>query len=215
MIAPTTREILLDQESLSALLRLRGARALRIISDGACTFYFDLGDRHLVAAVEEFLPLSQNEHDEALAVRPRWHSGPCTVDGQVLFENASVDDVLVVRTLLWFTDHVQFESGGQALAGLPTPTTETERKLQEIIAGSSGGHEERVSNPSHANLLTVPVANLVDVGFVATVNDRSLACFTQDNAYLRRTDFVDQLTSNFSESYELLSLESVLKRHSN
>jgi hypothetical protein len=211
MVAPRTREILLEQESLSALFQLRGTRVRRIISDGACTFYFDLGDRHLIAAVEGFVPLSQNDHDEALAVRPHWHSGSCTMNERVLFENASVEDVLVVRTLLWFTDHVRFKSIDQALAGLPVPTNETERKLREVIAGASGGHDERVSNPSHAKLLTVPVANLVDVGFVAIVNGRSLACFTQSNAYLRQTDFVDKLAHDFSESYELLSLEAALK----
>jgi hypothetical protein len=214
MVSPRTREILLRQEDLIALLQLRGSRARRITSDSFCTFWFDLGDRHLVAAVEEFVPLSQNERDEALAVRPRWNPGHCQVEGKVLFENASIDDVFVVRTVLWFTDHVRFESAQQALAGLPAPTTNTDRKLHEIVAGSSGGHEECVSNPANVSSLTVPVANLVDVGFVAVVNGRSLACFTQANAYLRQTDFVDQLAHDFSECYQLVPLETALSERS-
>lgn len=214
MLASRTREILLSLEDIGALIELRGTRTLRIISDEVCAFWFDLGSRHLAATVEEFIPLSQNDHDEALAVRPRWHLGPCQSDGRVLFENAVVEDVSIVRTLLWFTDHVRFTTEEEALAGMALPTTQIEEVLHQIIAQSSGGHDECVSNPAKAVGLTVPVANLVDVGFVALVEGRSLACFTQANAYLRQTDFVDQLSLDFSESYQLISLETALRSRS-
>jgi hypothetical protein len=42
MVSPRTRDILLSHEDLVALLELRGVRARKIISDGACTFWFDV-----------------------------------------------------------------------------------------------------------------------------------------------------------------------------
>lgn len=184
-------------------------------SDETCSFWFDFGSRHLLACTEVFVPLSQNHGDEALAVRPHWQSGPSPYNGRVLFENAPVEDVFVVRTLLWFTDHVLYGSAAQALADVPQPKTETERILYAALASSSGGHEERLSNPLDSSLVTVPVANLVDAGFVALVGGRSLACFAQSNGYFRQSDFVDGLTGAFSARYQLVPLEDALQDRNN
>jgi hypothetical protein len=215
MLGPRTRDILFSSEHLAALRELRGARPRRIVSDGLFTFWFDLGDRYMIASVAEFTPLSQNAHDEALAVRPQWRSGPCDCEGEVLFDNALITDVLIVRTLLWFTDHTDFHSERDALAGLPEPTTETERTLQRALAGSTGGHQECVSRPADMVTIEAPVANLVDVGFIAVVNDRKLACFTQINAYAREADYVDALKHDFSSCYEALPLNGAAVGGSN
>ncbi|APR83444.1 Hypothetical protein A7982_08793 [Minicystis rosea] len=199
---------MLSREEVLALLELRGRGSCRILSDGVSSFWFDFGVRHLAALTQELVPASQNEHDEALAVRPRWHDGPCCVAENVLFEDVRIDDVVVVRSLLWFTDHVLFQTPEEALAGLPPPRNETERSLAHILAQTTGGHDEVVTNPRLISEVHAPVANLVDVGFIVVVRGRALACFAQTNAYLRQADFVDELRHDFAQSYERIPLEA-------
>ena len=120
------RNIAFSQEELRALQKLRGSTPERIICDEV-SFWFEFRDKCLSVTFCEYVPLSQNEHDEALALRPQWHDSPSRPEGRILFENKTVEDILVVRTLLWFTDHVVFASREQALAGLPPPRNDTDR----------------------------------------------------------------------------------------
>lgn len=202
----------MSRSEIFALRELRGTSPDRVISDEVCTFWFDLGLRHLAAPTVEFQPLSQNSHDEALAVRPCWRDGPCTEDGRVVLRNAPIAELFLVRTVLWFTDHVLFRSAEEALSGRPPARNDADRALHRVLASSTGGHSECVSHPDLIPEIDAPVANLVDVGFVVLFEGQALGCFARGNSYLRSSDFVDVRSNDFRMSYELISLETALER---
>ena len=208
------KNIAFSQEELRALQKLRGSTTTRIICDEV-SFWFEFREKCLWVTFCDYAPLSQNEHDEALALRPQWHDSPpwhespSRPKGRILFENKKIEDILVVRTLLWFTDHVVYASREQALAGLAPPRSDTDRVLVDVLAKSTGGHDECITHPSLSHLVEAPVANLVDVGFLAHVGGRHLACFTQSNSTLRDGDFVDEL-DDFTTSYATVTLDDAM-----
>ena len=86
-----------------------------------------------------------------------------------------------------------------------------DRVLLDVLAKSTGGHDECVTHPSLSHLVEAPVANLVEVGFLAYVGGRHLACFTQSNSTLRDGDFVDEL-DNYTTSYASVTLDDAIEQ---
>jgi len=55
-----------------------------------------------------------------------------------------------------------------------------------------------------------PVANLVDVGFLAWVDGSILGCFSDNNCFTRLADFVDPTAPEFLTRYEVLPLQRAM-----
>lgn len=208
------RKHLFTFEELAVLATMRGTTFERVVSDRIYSFRFELRDHGWEARPQDFPPLSQNTTDELLAVRVRpLHRLPAMQDDDtIIATNVPLLEILVVRTLVWFTDHVDFTSPEEAAAGLPQPKSEVDQKLQEMVRKSTGGHEEVVTHPAQADDVEAPCANLVDTGFIARTEEADLACFSWRNGFIRESDYVcDANRDDVLSHYELIPLDRLLE----
>lgn len=203
-----TRHAFTDAE-LDQLRGFVGRRFDRILSDGVCAFRFVAGDDVLDAMTKEFVASSQNGWDEILAVRVVAVEEPVEDPSawKLVASGMEVEAIHIVRALIWFTDHETFATRDDALDGVPEPSNETEERVRELIAETTGGHDEVTTHPSELEMVEAPVANLVDVGFVARVGGLDLACFAWWNAFIRESDYIsDQNRADVLAHYELVPL---------
>jgi hypothetical protein len=59
-----------------------------------------------------------------------------------------------VRTFLYFTDHIIFETPEQAISGLPNQT-ETDRAILQITSKATGAHEQIICHPGSEEISQV------------------------------------------------------------
>ena len=181
-----------------------------IFSDGVLAFRFVSGTEIWDASPVDSLASSQNEDDEIVAVRLAPATG--TTDRGIwnlLASGVSIEDIHIVRALVWFTDHREFAGREDALTGAPAPRDAVDEQVRELIAGSTGGHEEVITHPSAIETVDAPVANLVDVGFVARVEELELACFAWGNSFIRECDYITEKNrADVLHHYQLVALDS-------
>lgn len=168
----------------------------------------------MAAEPEDHVALSQNPHDEIIFVRLARREEPYALrnDDQVLFERKPVARVWIARTVVWFTDHMAYDSAEEAVAG--AGAEKTKGFLRELLRSASGGYQEVVTHPSRAHLVESGLANMVDAGFVARVAGKDLACFSFWNSIVREADFLDRCR-DILDCYELLPLEDLFSEPGN
>ena len=184
-----------------------GRRFDRILSDGFCVFRFVAAGEVLDARTTELVATSQNYADEIFAVRlfPSNEPGEDDVTWKLVASDIEVESVHIVRALVWFTDQQTFSTRAEALAH---GSAETDATIREMIAGATGGYEEVTTHPSEIETVEAPVANLVDVGFVARVGGLDLACFAWWNWINRESDYIsDENRAEVLAHYELVPLD--------
>lgn len=185
------KQILYSEEDYKIFQYLLRETPQQIIENDSSTLIFDYGKRYVRAAPKDFLPNSQNDHDEAIGVRCTKISGYYQFHERdnVLFSSYPIQKIWVVRTVLYFSDHITFSSKdeaiGNALPELSEPETETEGKLAKFFSELTGAHEEIICHPlsEEAENVNHEFANLVDAGFILQVDGKMLAAFSPNNAF--------------------------------
>lgn len=184
---------LYDENTLELLKHLLRQPPKRIFSDEFMEVVFDYGNFHIIAFPEDFAAASQNDTDEAIRIKfTRLDSVFVPRENErVLFENALINRLWILRTLLYFTDHVTYESKEQAIAGLLNET-ETDKKILEVLENVTGGHDEVVCHPKGevAAQVNKDFANLIDVGVALEINDKCFVCFSQNNSFSAKGQIV-------------------------
>jgi hypothetical protein len=158
----------------------------RIFSDEHMQVVFDYGDFHITALPESLDAASQNEYDEMIYAKfervdstyqPNEHD-------KLLFQNKAISRLWILRTLLYFTDHVLYNSEAEALGDFEIKS-ETDNAIADLLRQTSGGHEEVVCHPKSdiAKSVNKEFANLVDAGVMFEIDGKLLMCFSWDNGY--------------------------------
>jgi hypothetical protein len=199
---------------LEELRNMVGRRFDRILSDQVSSFRFEAGDQTWVAMTSDFEALSQNTDDEILAVRLMGQGTNAGEGGDVVVAiEAEVQEIEIVRGLVWFTDHQTYRSPGEATSSLSAPRTETDGRIHEVLRHCTGGHEEVTTHPTRRKEVDARYANLVDAGFIARLQDRELACFSWFNGFIRESDFLDaDLRQMLGQHYEFIPIDDALDR---
>lgn len=158
----------------------------RIYSDEYMQVIFDYGNFHIAAFPESLEAASQNKSDEMInakferidsAFQPNEHD-------KLLFQDKALSRLWILRTLLYFTDHVLYNSEAEALGDFEIKS-ETNKAIADLLRQTSGGHEEVVCHPKSdvAKSVNKEFANLVDAGVMLEIDDKLLMCFSWKNGY--------------------------------
>jgi len=183
----------------------------RIFSDEHYCVVFDYGDFHINAMPEDFVAASQNDSDEAIRAKferidsifhPR-------EDEKLLFQGKAISRLWILRALLYFTDHVLFNSEAEALGDFEI-NSETDKAIADIMRKTTGGHDEVVCQPKSAEAESVNAefANLVDAGAMFEIEDKLLMCFSWNNSFsvVGRIMSLDELKEEVAPFYEFVEI---------
>lgn len=182
-----------------------------IFSDEFYCVVFDYGDFHINAMPEDFVAASQNDTDEAITAKfervdsifqPR-------KDEKLLFQGKAISRLWILRTLLYFTDHILFNSEAEALGDFEI-NSETDKAIADIMRKTTGGHDEVVCHPKSAEAESVNAefANLVDAGAMLEIEDKLLMCFSWNNSFsvVGRIMSLDELKEEVAPFYEFVEI---------
>ena len=158
----------------------------RIFSDEHMQVVFEYRDFHISAFPEDFAAASQNDSDEMInanfervdsSYQPNEHD-------KLLFQNKAVSRLWILRTLLYFTDHVLYKSEAEALGDFEVKS-KTDNAIADLLRQTSGGHDEVVCHPKsdEAQSVNQEFANLVDAGVMLEIDGKLLMCFSWSNGY--------------------------------
>ncbi len=179
--------VLAYEENTIALLKLlKRQTPERIFSDEHNQVVFDYRDFHIAAFPENLDAASQNEFDEMINAKfervnstyqPNEHD-------KLLFQNTAISRLWILRTLLYFTDHVLYNSEAEALGDFEIKS-ETDNAIADLLRQTSGGHEEVVCHPKsdEAKSVNQEFANLIDAGVMFEIDGKLLMCFSWKNGY--------------------------------
>ena len=103
---------------------------------------------------------------------------------KLLFQNKAVSRLWILRTLLYFTDHVLYKSEAEALGDFEVKS-KTDNAIADLLRQTSGGHDEVVCHPKsdEAQSVNQEFANLVDAGVMLEIDGKLLMCFSWSNGY--------------------------------
>jgi len=206
--------ILTDGENTIVLFELlKRQTPERIFSDEYHQVVFDYGDFHIAAFPEDFVAASQNKSDEMINAK---FEGVDSIfqpneNDKLLFQGKAVSRLWILRTLLYFTDHVLFHSEEEALGDFEINST-TDKAIADIMRKTTGGHDEVVCHPKSAEAESVnkEFANLVDAGVMLEIADKLLMCFAWNNGFqvVGRIMSLDDLKEEVAPFYEFVELWS-------
>ena len=183
----------------------------RIFSDEHYCVVFDYGGFHVTAMPEDFVAASQNDSDEA--IRAKFERVDSTFqpreDEKVLFQRKAINRLWILRTLLYFTDHVLFNNEAEALGDFKIES-ETDKAMADIMRKTTGGHDEVVCHPKSAEAESVnkEFANLVDAGVMFEIEDKLLMCFSWNNGFwvVGKIMSLDELKEKVAPFYEFVEM---------
>jgi hypothetical protein len=130
-----------------------------------------------------------------------------------LVEGCPIEDVWLLRTVLYFTDFRAFNSPEEALEGtdIATGDSETDETLREILGRSIGGYQEVVCHPDseEAARQAAEYANLVDTGALFFFGEKALAVHSPNNGFSSNQKLYDpsEVFESIARKYELLDIE--------
>lgn len=158
----------------------------RIFSDAHLQVVFDYGEFYISAFPEDFVAASQNKSDEMINAKfERVDSvfQPNKGDN-LLFQNEAIRRLWILRTLLYFTNHIVFNNEDEALGNFQIKT-EADQKVADILRQTTGGHDEVVCHPksSEAESVNKEFANLFDAGVMLEIGGKFLTCFASNNCF--------------------------------
>ncbi len=200
-----------NENTIALLRQLKRNAPERIFSDEYCCVVFDYGDFHITATSEDFDADTQNDSDEAIAAKFERIDSPFQPNNgyKLLFQGKAIDRLWILRTLLYFTDHILFNSEEEALANFEIDS-ETDKAIADILRKTTGGHEEVVCHPKSAEAEKVnkDFANLVDAGVMLETEGKLLMCFAWNNGYqvVGRTMSPDELKERVAPFYEFIEV---------
>ena len=183
----------------------------RIFSDGNYQVIFDYIDFYIIANPEVYAAASQNKSDEVIKTRfqridseyqPHEHD-------ELIFQNRTVNSLWILRTMLYFTDHVVYNSETAALRNLEIQT-ETNLVIANLMDKSTGGHSEVVCHPqsTEAKSANPEFANLVDAGIMLKIDNQMLLCFSSHNGFgvFGNTMSPNKIEEDITPFYELIEV---------
>ncbi len=177
---------LYDEKTLKLFRRLKRQPPKRILSDEFYHVGFDYGQSHIMATPKDFCAASQNGGDEAITIEFVEVGSPDKKheSERVIFENPVISRLFILRTLLYFTDHITYKSKVEALSTL-TDEEKADKVLSQILSETTGKHEEILCNPQSKEAAQVNpnFANLVDVGILLEIDGKWLGCFSNCNSF--------------------------------
>ncbi|MEM8830143.1 MAG: hypothetical protein AAGE96_12410 [Cyanobacteria bacterium P01_G01_bin.19] len=178
------KTLLYEKSTITLFEFLKRQTPKNIYSDGYLNVIFGYRTFHINALPEYFDAASQNKNDEIIRVRfeyidstfePKEHH-------QLLFQGKTISRLWILRTLLYFTDHVFYNSEAEALGDFQVKT-KIDRVIADIMRKSAGGHDEIVCHPKsiEAESADKKFSNLVDTGIMLEIDSKLLMCFSRDN----------------------------------
>ncbi len=177
---------LYDEKTLELFKRLKSQPPKRILFDEFYHVGFDYGESYILATSKDFLAASQNKDDEAITIEFKEVNLPYKIHEteHVIFEKPLISRLFILRTLLYFTNHVTYINREEALDRMSLEE-KTDKVLSKILSESTGGHEEIVCNPQSEEAAKVDpdFANLIDAGILLEINGKCLGCFSNCNSF--------------------------------
>ena len=198
-----------NEDTIALLKFLKQHTPKRIFSDDFIEVIFDYDNFHIIATPEDFVAASQNEFDEitnAKFERSDSKFKPREIDN-LLFQYKAISRMWILRTLLYFTDHILYENETEALGNFEI-NSETDQAIADIMRNATGGHDEIVCHPKGAEAKSVneEFANLVDAGIMLEIDKKLLMCFSWNNSYsvVGRTMSLNELKEDVAPFYEFI-----------
>ena len=199
-------------ENTVALFELLKRQTPKLIySDEYMQVIFDYEDFHIAVFPEDSIAASQNKSDETItakfervdsAFQPNEHD-------KLLFQHKAISRLWILRTLLYFTDHVLYNNEAEALEAFEVKS-KTDEAIADILRQTTGGHEEVVCHPKsvEAESVNEEFANLVDAGVMLEIEGKLLMCFAWNNGFqvVGRVMSLDELKEGVAPFYEFIEL---------
>ena len=180
------KTFLYNDKTLELFRRLKNQPPKRILSDEFYHVGFDYGETHILATPKDFLADSQNGDDEAITIEFVEFNSPYKIheSERVIFDNSIISRIFILRTLLYFTDHINYKNKEEAIAKM-SPEEKADKVLYKILSETTGGHEEVICKPQSedAKKLNSDFANLVDAGIMLEIDGKCLSCFSNHNGF--------------------------------
>lgn len=205
------KTLLYEKNTLKLFKKLLNNPPIRIYSDEFYHVGFDYGESHILATPEDFVANSQNESDEAIAIKFVEENSAYVVskDEKLIFKNAPITRLWIMRTLLYFTDHVTYKNKEEAIANMSE-----EEKNDEILGGilseSTGGHEEIVCHPKslEAKEVDEKYSNLVDAGIMMEIDKKYYICCSLFNGFSAHAQILSlqELKEDIANQYEFIEV---------
>lgn len=207
------KTLLYNEDTTAILQYLKSNTPERIYSDEFYRVVFDYGDFHVTAMPEDFVANTQNDSDEAIAAKFERIESSFRPDNddKLMFQNNSIDRLWILRTLLYFTDHILYSSEEEALANFDIEIeSDGNKALADILRRATGGHDEVVCHPRspEAENVSKDFANLVDAGVMLEIEGQLLMCFAWNNGFhvVGRIMSLDELKEEVAPSYDFIEL---------
>jgi len=128
---------------------------------------------------------------------------------KLLFQGKAVNRLWILRTLLYFTDHILFNNEAEALGDFEIES-ETDEAIADIMRKTTGGHDEAVCHPKSAEAESVnkDFANFVDAGVMLEIGDKLLMCFAWNNGFqvVGRVMPLDEIKEEVVPFYEFVEV---------
>ncbi|MDJ0571070.1 MAG: hypothetical protein QNJ53_18760 [Pleurocapsa sp. MO_192.B19] len=180
------KTLLYKEDTITLFKFLKCQTPKYIYSDGHCQVIFNYQNFHIIAFPEDLIAASQNKFDEIIRVKFEYIDSafqPKEYD-KLLFHGKAIDRLYILRTILYFTDHVLYNSEAEALGDFEIETG-IDRVLADMMRKSTGGHDEVVCHPKSEEAKNVDkeFSNLVDAGIMLQIDNKLLMCFAWDNRF--------------------------------
>lgn len=167
---------------------------------------FDYKDFHIIAFPEVFVAASQNKYDEIISAefKPIHSAFQPSKDDKLMFQNKAIDHLWILRTILYFTDYIPFNSEAEAVG------EETNPILADLMKKSPGRYEEVVCHQksTEAERANKEFANLVDAGIMLEIDRQLLMCFAWCNGFCIVGDVMslDKIKEEVAPFYEFIEI---------
>ena len=180
------KKFLYDDKTIELFKKLENHPPQKILSDEFYQVGFDYGDNHILATPKDFIANSQNKGDEAIIIEFVEYNSPYKIheSERVMFENPSISRVFILRTLLYFTNHITYRNKVEAVSKM-SAEEKADEVFYDILSETTGGHEEIICNPQSEAVreINAEFSNLVDAGILLEIDGTYLGCFSNHNSF--------------------------------
>lgn len=205
------KTFLYDETTIDLLGYLKDYAPEHIFSDEFYSVVFDYGDFHINVVPEDFVAISQNKSDEAITAKFEKINGTYQKyqTEKLLFQGKKISRIWILRTLLYFTNYIHYNSEEEALGSFEI-NTETDKALANVLRKTTGGYSEVVCHPKseEATAVNQEFANLVDAGVMLEIEGDLLMCFAWDNVFqvVGRVMSLSEVEEKIASSYEFIEI---------
>ena len=184
------RKYIYKETDIKLIRHLKNIRPLKIWYN--FTFYvFDYGNYHLILECVDKVAKSQNKFDEAIIAELTQRNEKYVPDehSKLICENKSIDNIYIVRTLLYFSDFRYFskpEKIANRIKYKVKSFINGKREPIDIIkSGITGIGNEYVCHPKSKETKSIDLnyTNLLDVGLLIEIENKYIKAYIQSNGF--------------------------------